>query len=65
MLSRIIGAAMMNAMGKKLRGGPTSMLPMSPGKGTGAPSGKGVTPQKKREFVTPRQNPFLNPKGRR
>lgn len=60
MINKIIGAAAMTGMMKRLRGGPQSMLPMSPAKGAGVPSMKGVTPQKKRQYVTPRQNPFLN-----
>ncbi len=50
----------MSRMMKKLRGGPQSMLPLSPGAGTGVKSLKGVTPQRKRQYVTPKQNPFLN-----
>lgn len=61
MITKIVGHAAMSAMMKKLRGGPSSMLPMSPLKGTGTPAGKGVTPLMKRGYAAQRQNPFLTP----
>lgn len=60
MLNKIIGSAKTTAMMKRLRGGPQSMLPMSPGKGSGVPSLKGLTPKKAKGYVTPRQNPALS-----
>ena len=39
------------------------MLPMSPLKGSGTPSLKGLTPKTKRNYVTPMQNPKLSLKG--
>ncbi len=62
MLNRIIGKAKMTAMMKKLRGGPQSILPMSPLKGSGIPSFKGLTPKKQKGYVVPRQNPAMSPK---
>ena len=61
-LQKIKGHAQMSAMLKKLRGGPQSMLPLAPGKGTGVKSLKGNTPKRKRGFVTAMQNPALTPK---
>ena len=60
MLAKIKGQAMMSAMMKKLRGGSQSLLPMSPGKGTGVKSAKGVTPKRTRGFSAPKQNPALS-----
>jgi len=63
MLAKIIGSAGMTALMKKLRGGPQSMLPMSPIKGSGVSSLKGLTPQRGRQYVTPKQNPVMSPMG--
>jgi len=60
-IAKIKGHAQMSALLKKLRGGPQSMLPMTPGKGTGIKSLKGATPKRQRGFVVPRQNPALSP----
>ena len=51
----------MTALMKKLSGGPMSMLPMSPLKGSGMKSLKGNTPLRPRNFVVPKQNPARNP----
>lgn len=56
-LKGIKGDMALTALMKKLRGGPQSMLPMSPGKGQGVKSLKGVTPQRTRQYSAPRQNP--------
>jgi hypothetical protein len=60
MLARIKGAAAMSGLMKKLRGGSQSLLPMSPGKGTGVKSAKGVTPKKIRQYSAPKQSPLLS-----
>lgn len=60
MLNKIIGQAKMTAMIKRLRGGPQSMLPMSPAKGSGVPSLKGLTPKSPKGYVTPKQNPAMS-----
>ena len=52
----------MTAMMKKLRGGPQSLLPMSPLKGSGIPSFKGLTPKMPKAFVVPKQNPANSPR---
>ena len=57
MMTKILGSAAMSAMMKKLRGGPQSMLTMSPGKGSGVPNASGLTPKKARGYVTPMQKP--------
>ena len=62
MITKIIGRAKTAAMMKKLRGGPQSMLPMSPGKGFGVKSLKGLTPKKTRGFVAKKQNPAFTPR---
>ena len=62
MKNRIIGQAKLTAMMKKLRGGPQSLLPMSPLKGSGRPSLKGLTPKRTKGYVVPRQNPSLSPR---
>ena len=62
MLKRIIGSAKMTAMMKRLRGGPQSLLPMSPGKGSGIPSMKGLTPKMPKGYVVPKQNPANSPR---
>jgi hypothetical protein len=61
MISKIIGRAQTTALMKKMRGGPQSMLPMSPGKGSGVKSLKGLTPKKMRKFVAKKQNPAFTP----
>lgn len=57
MIEKILGQIQMSQMLKKLRGGPQSMLPMSPVKGVGVPNGSGLTPKKPRGYVTPMQKP--------
>lgn len=57
MIDKIVGHLAMTAMMRKLRGGPGSMLPMSPVKGSGVPSGKGVTPTSPKKYVVPAQKP--------
>jgi hypothetical protein len=56
-LTKILGHAQMTGMMKKLRGGPQSMLPVSPVKGSGVPNASGLTPAKPRAYVTPMQKP--------
>lgn len=64
MIQKILGQVQMSQMLKKLRGGPQSMLPMSPGKGSGVPNASGLTPKKARGYVTPMQKPnWTVPKG--
>ena len=58
----MIGQAKMTAMMKRLRGGPQSLLPMSPGKGSGIPSFKGQTPKIAKGYVVPKQNPARSPR---
>lgn len=57
MITKIVGHTQMTGMMKKLRGGPQSMLPTSPMKGSGTPNRTGVTPQAPRNYVTPKQAP--------
>ena len=57
MIEKILGAMQMSQMMKKLRGGPQSMMPRSPGKGTGVPNRSGLTPARARGYVTPSQKP--------
>lgn len=57
MLAKIKGHAALSALMKKLRGGPQSMLPLSPGKNTGVKSFKGVTPKRVRQYSAPMQDP--------
>lgn len=59
-LVKIKGSAAMSALMKKLRGGSQSILPFSPGKGTGTKSFKGKTPKRIKQFSAPRQNPALS-----
>lgn len=54
--------AKLSAMMKKLRGGPQSLLPMSPMKGSGVPSFKGLTLKKPKDYVVQRQNPARSPR---
>jgi len=61
-LKTIIGVAKLNAMMKKLRGGPQSMMPISPGKGLGVKGAKGLTLKMPKNYVTRRQNPSLSPR---
>ena len=60
MIAKIKGQAALSALMKKLRGGPQSMLPRSPAKGTGVKSAKGATPKRIRQFSAPMQNPKLS-----
>lgn len=60
MLTKIKGHIQMTALMKKLRGGSQSLLPMSPGKGTGTKSAKGNTPKRIKQFSAPKQNPALS-----
>lgn len=62
MISKIIGSAAMSGMMRKLRGGPQSMLPKSPGKGYGTPSFKGLTTKRNKQYATPSQNPNRSPR---
>ena len=62
MLAKIIGRAQTTALMKKMRGGPQSVLPLSPGKGSGIKSMKGLTPKKMRGFVASKQNPAFTPR---
>jgi hypothetical protein len=57
MLAKILGQVQMTQMLKKLRGGPQSMAPMSPAKGSGVANASGLTPKKPRGYVTPMQKP--------
>ncbi len=57
MLTKLVGQIQMSQMMKKLRGGPQSMVPMSPAKGSGVPNASGLTPKKVRGYVTPMQKP--------
>lgn len=57
MITKILGQVQMSQMMKKLRGGPQSMVPMSPAKGSGVPNASGLTPKKPRGYVTPMQKP--------
>jgi hypothetical protein len=57
MLTKIVGHSAMSDMMKKLSGGPQSLLPMSPSKGVGVPSGRGAAPAKTRQYVVPMQKP--------
>jgi len=57
MLTKLVGQIQMSQMMKKLRGGPQSMVPMSPAKGSGVPNASGLTPKKARGYVTPMQKP--------
>ena len=59
-LGKIKGQAQLSAMLKKLRGGPMSMLPGSPVKGSGVKSFKGNTPLMTRKYSTPMQNPKVH-----
>ena len=63
MLSKVLGSAKFTALMKKLRGGPGAMLPMSPGKGYGVKSMKGLTPLQGRQYIVPKQNPLVGNKG--
>ena len=63
MIQKIIGRAKTAALMKKLRGGPQSMLPLSPGKGTGVKSMKGLTPKRSRTYAVKKQNPTFSLKG--
>jgi len=58
----IVGMAKQTAMQKKLRGGPGSMLPGAPGRGSGVPSRKGQTPTAMRTY-SGNQNPAHNVRG--
>jgi hypothetical protein len=57
MITKILGHVQMTQMMKKLRGGPQSMVPMAPAKGSGVPNASGLTPKKARGYVTPMQKP--------
>lgn len=61
MKAKIIGRAKTSALMKKMRGGPGSLLPMSPGKGQGIPSLKGQTLKAPRTYAVRKQNPAFNP----
>ena len=61
-LTQIKGRAKMTALMKKMRGGPGSLLPLSPGKGSGIPSLKGLTTKTARRYSAPKQNPAFTPK---
>ena len=61
MLTKLVGHIQMSQMLKRLRGGPQSMLPMSPAKGSGIPNASGLTPKKPRGYVTPKQRPNWTP----
>jgi len=60
MIQKIIGRAKTAALIKKMRGGPQSLLPLSPGKGTGVKSMKGLTPKRKRTYAVSKQNPTFS-----
>lgn len=62
MLQKIIGRAKTSALMKKLRGGPQALLPMSPVKGSGVKSMKGLTPKTMRKYAAKKQNPANSPK---
>ena len=62
MITKIKGRAVMSALMKKLRGGPSSILPLSPGKGTGIKSMAGLTPKRRRTYSAPKQNPARTPR---
>ena len=62
MKAKIIGRAHTSALMKKLRGGPGSLLPLSPGKGQGIPSLAGLTPKSTRKFSARKQNPAFTPR---
>lgn len=62
MISKIVGQAMMSKMMRQLRGGPQTMLPMSPAKGYGVPSFKGLTAKAMKRYAVPKQNPMSSPK---
>ncbi|MBM4131480.1 hypothetical protein FJ250_10735 [bacterium] len=57
MIEKILGSIQMTKMMRKLRGGPQSMMPAAPVKGLGTPNASGLTPPKRREYVTPMQKP--------
>jgi len=61
-MHRVIGNAIRSGLAKKLRGGPQSLLPLSPSKGSGIPSLKGLTPKAPRGYVAPMQNPARSPR---
>lgn len=57
MITKVIGHTAMSQMMRKLRGGPQSMLPAAPGKGSGVPNGTGLTPGRRRSYAAAKQNP--------
>lgn len=63
MLSKIIGSAMLSKARKRLSGGPQALKPLRPTKGSGIKNATGLTPFRPRQYVVPRQNPLLSPKG--
>ena len=62
MLAKILGQAKTSAVMKKLRGGPQSLLPMSPAKGSGVKRPGWSVPKQMKGYVTPRQNPVMSPR---
>lgn len=57
MISKIVGHTAMSQMMRRLRGGPQSMLPSSPVKGSGVPNATGLTPARNRSYAAPKQAP--------
>lgn len=63
MLAKIIGTAKLSKARKRLSGGPQALKPLRPTKGSGIKNATGLAAHRPRQYVVPRQNPLLSPKG--
>lgn len=61
MLSKVLGTLKTKPATRKLRGGPQSLKPMSPMKGSGVKNGTGLASRVAKNYVTPKQNPATSP----
>lgn len=60
---RVKGQAQQTQMQKALRGGPQSLLPLSPVRGSmGTNMMAGLTPMRMRSYIG-KQNPLMSPRG--
>ena len=63
MLTKIITRAKMSKVRKRLTGGPQALKPMRPTKGSGVKNGTGQALKRRKQYLVPRQNPLMSPKG--